>query len=151
MKLCRYLNQARSGRADYASEVGIVDFAIHRRRSVELRVVENIESFYPDIERLEFGDPNSFVELDVEILNSRTMEKTPESIPQLAQSLGSKQAGIERGLAVARVRIELEGSGRPLRRVQQFIVHAIAERTEKRAVRIVEERHRKSRGQSRCA
>src|ERR1035438_6982786 len=128
MKLRRNLNQAGSGGADYAPEVRIVHFAIHRRRAVELRVVEDIESFYPDIERLEFADPNGFAEFDIEIFDSRTMEEAPGSIAQLSQSLGSEEAGVERGLAVARVRIDLKRSGGHLRRVQQFVIYAVAER-----------------------
>ena len=52
MELHRHLNQPRRGRADHVSEVGIVDLAVHRGRTVKLRVVEDVERFDADIERL---------------------------------------------------------------------------------------------------
>jgi len=151
MKLRCQLDQAWSSCTDYASEVRIVDFAIHRRRAIELRVVEDVEGFHPDIQQLEFCDSNSLTELDVEILNSRTMEKAPGRVAQLAKRLRREEAGIKRGLAIARVGVDLKRAGRHLRRVQQFVVYAIAERPKKGSVGIVEQSNRKSCGEARCA
>jgi hypothetical protein len=43
------LDQARSGRADDLSEVGIVHFSIHRRGSIELGMIEYVERLQPEL------------------------------------------------------------------------------------------------------
>jgi hypothetical protein len=48
-ELCGQLDQARSGRTDDLSEVGIVHFSIHRRGSIELGMIEYVERLQPEL------------------------------------------------------------------------------------------------------
>jgi hypothetical protein len=103
MKLRGHLNQPRRSCTDDAPEVRVVDFAIHRRRAIELRVVEEIERFGANVYRREFRDPNRLAELYLEVLNPGAVEEAPGRIAQLSQRVWSEEAGIERRLTVARV------------------------------------------------
>lgn len=100
MKLRGHLNQPRRSCTDDAPEVRVVDFAIHRRRAIELRVVEEIERFGANVYRREFRDPNRLAELYLEVLNPGAVEEAPGRIAQLSQRVWSEEAGIERRLTL---------------------------------------------------
>jgi hypothetical protein len=48
------LNQPWAGRADDLPEVGAADVAVHRRRAIELGVVEDVECLKPQFHRMGF-------------------------------------------------------------------------------------------------
>src|ERR1700728_3659418 len=144
MELDRQLNQPGSGRADYPSEVRIVDFSVHRGGTVKLCVVEYVESFHPDIARFRFCETHRFADLHIEVRNAWAVKETPGRVTQLSKCLRREESGVEFRPAIAGIRIDLERTLRELRGIQQFIIDAVAQRPEKRAVRIVEQCHRES-------
>src|SRR5271155_2099150 len=59
-ELNRCLHETGRGRTDDFSERRAVDVAVHRRWSVELGVVEEVESLEAELQRLGFSERNTF-------------------------------------------------------------------------------------------
>jgi len=108
VKFHRHLNQPGSGRADNVSEIRIVDLPAHRGRTIELRMVEDIEGLDADVESAHFRDAYGLAELHIEVLNAGTVKHAPGRVPQYPRRFRSEQAVVESRLAVARIRIGLE-------------------------------------------
>src|ERR1700691_6617679 len=82
--------------------------------------------------------------LHVKIFNPRPIEEAPRRISQLTQRFRSKKSNVKSRLAVSWLGVDLERTGRNLRRIEQLVVHAVSERPQQRPVGIVEERDRES-------
>ncbi len=147
----RELHQSGRRCADYGAEIRIVDFAVDRGRSVKLRMIENVEIFEPDIERLGLGETHRLADLDVEVLDPRPVEKPPRRIAELTQRFGSEPRGVKGRPAISRIGVDLEWPRRDLRRVEQLIVDSVAQRSEKGPVGVVKQRDRESGAETRGA
>jgi hypothetical protein len=69
------LHQARRCGCDNTPKIGVVHMPIYSRRPVELRVIEAVESFDPELKGIGFGQAESLLDSEVEVLNSRTIER----------------------------------------------------------------------------
>src|SRR5579875_2499704 len=91
----RELNQPGRRGAHHLPEQRIVEVAIHRRRSEKLRVVEEVEGFHAELQRL--GLSKCYVSLhdQIRVEHARSREKSPPSIAHGAESVRFECAGIE--------------------------------------------------------
>src|SRR6202167_5615388 len=64
-------------RADHLTESRTGDLAIDRRRPEELRVVERVESFQPELQRFPFYQTDRFQKAIAEVRHSRPLEHCP--------------------------------------------------------------------------
>src|ERR1700691_636720 len=83
-------------------------------------------------------------DLYVKVLYPWPIKEAPRRISQLTQRFRSEKSNVKSRLAVSWIGVDLERTGRNLRRIEQLVVHAVAERPQQRPVGIVEKRDRES-------
>src|SRR5258706_5834995 len=81
----RKLNQSRRRCAHDCAKRGIADIAVYGSRSVELRVIENIEGFESELERLRFIQTHGLGQGQVEVINAGTVEESSPGHAEIAQ------------------------------------------------------------------
>ncbi len=125
------MNQAGGcGADDLAEVVRVFDLSVHGSWAVELRVVEGVEGFEAKLEGSRVGEAEIFLEGHVEVVNSRAVEDATFGIAELAQVFFRKESGVECGAPVSAVGVDLERTWEVLRRVEEIVVCAVAERAE---------------------
>lgn len=135
------LHETGRGRAHHMSEIGIGVDTIHGLRTIKLRMVENIEGLHPNIQGHRFSKADGFAKLHVKVLDAGPLETSPAGATQNSQRLYREIARIEHRFPVARVLIQVQRTAQILGRVQQVIVHAVAQGSQKRVVGVVNERY----------
>src|ERR1700722_11114774 len=131
--------------------LGVVDLAIHRSGPVELGVVEGIERLCAELKRLALGQMHILSDRQIEVFDTRSMKDATLGVAQSSAGFYRKQRSVECRFATAAVGIGLERPRKILRRVEQIIIDAVAQRAEQRVIRIVSQRYRKAGGEARCA
>src|SRR3954463_8547000 len=115
--------------------------AVHRRRAVELRVVEDVERLDANLRHALGPESHALDERQVGIVDTRTMEEPARRVPQLTQRRQLELARIEGG-ALPRIVVDLQVAAEIVRRIEQIVVDAVAERAQQRRVLRVVERDR---------
>src|ERR1700730_11346391 len=87
----RHLSEAWRRGFQHVSERRTANVSVHRAVRVELCVVERVEGFETELERLGFCKFCDFMESDVEIVNTRPVEEAPLGVPLCPQSIRSEQ------------------------------------------------------------
>src|SRR5208282_2161766 len=126
----RSLHQPGSSRTHDVSERCAIDVAVHRSRSVELGVVENVKSLETELQRLGLTERNALQQRHVVVVDAWAVEETPLGVARLSQGLETEKAGIEIGLAVARVAVQSERTRSVLWLVDAIVVDAVGLRSQ---------------------
>src|SRR5271165_1995384 len=148
-ELYRGLHQTRCCCADHLPEGRAIDIAVHGCRSVELRVVEGVESLETELKRLGFGKRNALQQGDVVVIDPRAVKETALGVAGLPEGLKTEKAGIEKGLAVARIVVQFECARSVLRLIDAVVVHAIRFGSQQGIVAEVVKRDRKTSAETR--
>src|ERR1700689_3253536 len=107
-ELHRRLHQPRSGRAHDLSKRRTVDVAVYCGRPLKLGVVEDVESFEPKLQRPGLLQRHALEQSHIVIVDARAVEESALGVAGLSQRLQTEKAGIEIGLSVARIVIQIE-------------------------------------------
>src|SRR5580692_4707656 len=99
-ELNRSLHQTGGGCADNVSERRTVDVAVHGRWSVELGVVEEVESLETELQRLGFSEGNALQQSNVVIVDAGTVKEAALGVARQSHRLEAEKCGIEIGFAV---------------------------------------------------
>ena len=75
--LCRQLHQPWRRGADDLAECRVADIAVHGRRPVELSVVEDVERFQPELQRLRLRQAYALRQRHIEVLDTWAVKKPP--------------------------------------------------------------------------
>ena len=78
----RLRETGRGGGHDLSVIHGVVHLPIHRCGAIELRVVERVEAFDAEFERSPVLQTEVFLERQIEVLDSRTLEGTTLGVAQ---------------------------------------------------------------------
>src|SRR5271163_3492828 len=107
-------------------------------------MVENVECLETELQRLGFSERNALQQRHVVIVDPRTVEETALGVARLSEGLETEQAGVEIGLAVARIVVQREVPGNVLRFVDAIVVDAVGLRSQQGVVAVVEQGHGKT-------
>src|ERR1700676_267007 len=99
----------------YPSECWAVHIAVHGPITEELCMVEGIEGFEAQLQRLSFGEPRHFTQHGVEIFNARSIEEAARRSTGSAERIGLEQAGVERRKPISRIVIDFQRPRRDIR------------------------------------
>src|SRR5215472_105562 len=114
-------------------------------------MIENIEGFHAQIERLGFSKVDGLGQLQIKVFDSWTVEKAAWRVSRLTQPFWLQDAGVKYRLAVARIGMNVNSAGKEFGSIQEIVVDAITQGSQKRAVGIVVEGHRKSASEAAAA
>src|SRR5580658_890492 len=143
-ELNRSLHQTGGGCADNVSERRTVDVAVHGRWSVELGVVEEVESLETELQRLGFSEGNALQQSNVVIVDAGTVKEAALGVARQSHRLEAEKCGIEIGFAVAGIAVEGEPTRNILRFIDTVVVDAVGFGSEQGIVAIVEQGHGKT-------
>src|ERR1019366_5644015 len=87
----RKLNQSGRICVYDLSETYAADVAIHCCRSKELRVIESVEDFHPELQGLRFCQPQLSLQGAVKVVHSRSIEESPPGVTQLSERRNTKE------------------------------------------------------------
>ena len=105
------MRNARWRRLQDLAKCGIVDVSIDGAASIKLRVIEGIERFEAEFERLAFAQLGDLVKGHVPIINAGSVERPACRVSLRAERIRTEQRGVEVGLSVSRVVIDFQVSG----------------------------------------
>src|SRR5580692_9722475 len=109
------LNQAGRGGADNLAEGRTADVAVNRLRPEELGVVENVERFDAELERLRFGQSQVLEQRHIEVLHAGTVEIAARGVARRTERVIAEQRRIEIGPGVSGIRVQIQRTGRDIR------------------------------------
>src|SRR5208283_405964 len=116
---------------------------------VELRVVENIECFQPELQRLRFSQPQVLLKRHVKVADSRSVEESSPGGADLAQCREGEERGVKCRPSVARVGVDRKIARGEVWRVHAVVVDAVGDAAQQGSVVVVEECDRETRAESR--
>src|SRR5215475_3341829 len=125
VKFRRELHKSGGCGLDHLPESRVADVAVDRVRSIELSVVEYVESLQPELDRLGLAQLQYLRKSHIEIFDTRSIKEPACRSALLSQSRQRKQRSIESGLAIPRIRMNLQRTPTEERRILQVIVHTI--------------------------
>jgi len=79
---------------------------------MELSVIEDMERFHADVQRLGFRKTDRLAQLQVEVLDAGTLKEAAGRVAKLSQRFRNQNAGVKYRLAVAKSLVEIERAGR---------------------------------------
>jgi hypothetical protein len=80
-ELYRGLHPTRRRCADHLAEGGAIDIAVHGCRSVELGVVEGVESLETELQRFGLVERNAIEQCHVKVIDARPGKKRRLALP----------------------------------------------------------------------
>jgi hypothetical protein len=121
------LEDSRRRGTHNSPEQGATDIAIYGRWSEELRVVESVERFQPDLKGFGFGEPDVLEECQVEIVDPRAVEEAPRGAAKLTQGWETEERGVECCSSIAWIRVDLQITGSEIRRIHAIVIDPIGD------------------------
>src|SRR5262249_44465240 len=129
-ELRRQLKEPRRRRRLDVAERRARDVAVDRTPAVELRGIEEVEHFEPDLEGAPLVQRHALDQREIDVLDAGPVEKPPGRVAELTERRQAEAGRVEGG-AVPRIAIELQIAARcVVRRVNEVVVDAVAERPE---------------------
>lgn len=131
-KLQRKLHQARCICVDNLAECRVVDVAIHRVRTEELSVIKRVERLHAEFQYSGFGEMSLLQPCDVPIVHSQPVKQAPRCIYGRTQRGQAEECGIEVGLTVSGVTVQLQIARRNIQIGESVVIHSVGEASDQR-------------------
>src|SRR5208283_1490028 len=124
-KFCADLNESRRRRTHDLPKRRAVDIPIDRLRSKKLRVVECIERFDSELQRLSFGQTEIFQQRQIEVVYSRPVEESPPGRSWSSQRILAELQCVEIGSAISGIMIKIKRASIVVWLINAIIVDAV--------------------------
>src|SRR5713226_3351083 len=95
------------GSVHYSTEEMTVNVAVDGHGPEELRLIEDVESFQPKLQRFCFRQVDISHQREIGVEHPRPVEEPARGVARRTQGIDGKQRGIEIRLAIRRIRFEV--------------------------------------------
>lgn len=92
----------------HIAEGSAVDVPIHKVVTEELCMVKRVKRLEPEFERFRLRHPGELVNSNVVVGHPRRVKESPRRSARSSELVGTEQGGVEIGLAVAWILIDME-------------------------------------------
>src|SRR5580658_3116371 len=143
-ELCAQLHQTRRRGADDLAKGRTGDISVDGLRSEELGVIEDIECLDSELQGFGFGQTQILQQRHVVVVHSGSIKESPRGSAKRSEGIFAEERGVEIGLPIAGIVVEIERASGIVRFVDTKVVDAVWLGTKQRVVAEVDERHGKS-------
>ena len=141
------LQDARRRGTDDISEGRTPDIAVNRTWSAELRVVENIECFDPEEQRLRFCERQVLLDGHVKVVRTRAVEKSPSCVAWRTQRVHGEDRSVKVVVVIlARVLVQAKWAAAVIGFVDAGIIDPVGIGPNQRIVSVVDHGDRETTG-----
>src|SRR5208282_5854147 len=137
-------NEAGRVRTNNPAKGCAADIPVDGLRPKELRMVEHIESFHPELEGLRFREAQVLEKSHIEVVQPRSVEETPFRGTWSAQGILAELGRVEVRPPVPRIGVERQSIAVVIRLIHTVVVNAVGFGAKQRIVSVIHESHGKA-------